>query len=349
MIMKSSQQPVKLGTGKDMDASEMKKSGGYTLVEVMVAMVISLIVLGGVYKAITDESINLAKDEAVLDMQNNARVALARIGGDLRRAGFFGCGAKKLSYPAGGYSFPAAIVFSNNDSTNSTIDDGTDAITLGYLGGDVPLEPDSVDDDTLSGDNFKLGRPAFVNGDTLLVTDCEEYAVFTKTNGSTTEPSATVVHADLIRVYGAPQPSRVYSFESSAYRVDGAELKLNNNVIAANIEDLQFEFISDSDNDGELNDEAWKQNLTGPPAIEIEDIRVIRVWVLAMSDTAYTYTDTSTYDYPNSPYYSTDNPFASTNGAGGSPAAQAGLANDRKHRYRYLASAVVYVRNLGII
>jgi type IV pilus assembly protein PilW len=330
-----------------MDASKMKKSGGFTLVEVMVAMVISLIVLGGVYKAITDETVNLAKEEAVLDMQNNARVALARISGDIRRAGFFGCGAKKRSYPAGG-SFPASIPdtidFSPDAPASSTTsDEGTDAITLRYLGGDVPLAPNSVIATTDSDDNFTLGRAAFVNGDTLLVTDCEEYAVFTKTNGSTSVPSATVVHADLNRVYGAPQPSRVYSFESSAYWVNGASLKLNTNTqeIAANIEDLQFEFREDTNHD-KVYSEAWSDTFTN-----VEDVGVIRVWVLAMSDTVYTYTDTNTYDYPNSPYSSTTTTFSSR--GVGSPASQAALAADRKHRYRYLASAVIYARNLGII
>jgi type IV pilus assembly protein PilW len=343
MIMKSSQSPVNQGTGKDMDTKVMNRSGGFTLVEVMVAMVISLIVLGGVYRAITDETINLAREEAVLDMQNNARVAIAMIAGDVRRAGFFGCGAGKVSYPVGGYTFSAPIVFSNNNAAAADdIDDGTDVITLRYLGGDVPLEPNSVLATTTNSDPFKLGRAAFVNGEELLVTDCEEYAVFTKTNGSTTEPSETVAHVDLNRVYGAPQPSRVYSFETSAYRVDGAELKLNGDVIAENIEDLQFEFVEDLNHDNVYND-GWSQTFTNA-----EDIGFIRVWVLAMSDPAYTYTDTNTYDYPNSPYHSGTIAAYSTNGAGDSPASQAALADDKKHRYRYLASAVIDVRNLRI-
>jgi hypothetical protein len=150
-----------------------------------------------------------------------------------------------------------------------------------------------------------------------------------------------VAHADLNRVYGAPQPSRVYSFESSAYRVDGASLKLGTQEIAANIEDLQFEFREDT-NHNNAYDEDWSDTFTN-----VEDVGVIRVWVLAMSDTAYTYTDTNTYDYPNSPYSSATSTFSSR--GVGSPASQAALANDRKHRYRYLASAVVYARNLGII
>lgn len=321
-----------------MDAFKTNNSGGYSLVEVMVAMVISLIVLAGVYRTITDETIYAERDEAVLDMQNNARAAVARIAGDLRRAGFFGCGGK-LSYPAS-FTFPTAIVFSNNDASVANIDDGTDSITLAFMGGDVPLEP-APSALTVSTDptkDFTLARSAFAANDFLLISDCEEYAVFQKTNG----PAKSVVQGgnNLGRAYGAPLPARVYSFESSAYRIDGASLRLNGNVVAENIEDLQFEFMSDADDDGQLDDESWVETF---PAGEV---RAIRVWVLAMSAPAYTHPDTDTYDYPNSPYASATSPFTSR--GTGSPASQAALASNLKHRYRYLTSAIIYLRNAGL-
>lgn len=346
-----------------MDTGKMKNSGGFTLVEIMVAMVISLIVLGGVYKAITDETINFTRDEATLDMQNNARAAIASIGLDIRRTGFYGCGGNLSANTVAGFTFPPTpIVFINNDATLSNgIDDGTDSITLTFLTGDVPLRPApaALTISTSTTKDFTLGRQDFAKGDVLLITDCEEYAIFRKTNCSDTflvrhstaddcpseSPPLTTFNssADLARAYGSPQPARVYGFASSTYRLNGADLMLNTNVIAANIEDLQFEFIEDLNQDG-VYDEAWSQTFTN-----VNDIGFIRVWVLAMSDPVYTYTDTDTYDYPNSPYYSVaDNPFASDHGAGGSPASQVGLANDKKHRYRYLASAVIDLRNLRI-
>ncbi len=327
-----------------MDAGTIKKNGGYTLVEVMVAMAISLIVLAGVYKAIVDESVNFEKDEAVLDMQNNARVAIARIARDIRRTGFFGCGGELSANTVAGFSFPpTSIVFAGDDSTNSAIDDGTDSITLQFLAGDVPVDVDTPTTLPSATDPITLYRKAFNNGDTLYVTDCEEYAIFDKTNG--TEPSKTVEHGvNLGRAYGTPLPARVYRFETAVYRVNGAQLRdINGQVIANNIEDLQFEFITDSDDDGELNDENWANTFTNAA-----DVRAIRIWVLAMSDTAYSYTDTNTYDYPNSPYHSGTAPY-NTNGTGGSPASQTGLSADLKHRYRYLASTIVYLRNAAIV
>jgi prepilin-type N-terminal cleavage/methylation domain-containing protein len=70
---------------------------GFTLVEVMVAMVITLIVMGGAYRTLTDENVNHDQSEKILDMQNNARVALERITRDVRRAGSLGCGGNLVA------------------------------------------------------------------------------------------------------------------------------------------------------------------------------------------------------------------------------------------------------------
>ncbi|MBU0673258.1 MAG: PilW family protein [Proteobacteria bacterium] len=65
---------------------------GFTLVEMVIAVLITLIVLGGVYQTMTSESIDRDVEESVIDMQNNARAAIVQIGKDVKGAGFFGCG-----------------------------------------------------------------------------------------------------------------------------------------------------------------------------------------------------------------------------------------------------------------
>ncbi|MCK5322883.1 MAG: prepilin-type N-terminal cleavage/methylation domain-containing protein, partial [Desulfobulbaceae bacterium] len=69
-----------------------QKQSGYTLVEIMVAMVITLIVMGGVYKTFTSESVNTEKEQMRIDMQMSGRVILDLISRDIRAAGFEGCG-----------------------------------------------------------------------------------------------------------------------------------------------------------------------------------------------------------------------------------------------------------------
>ena len=118
-----------------------------------------------------------------------------------------------------------------------------------------------------------------------------------------------------------------------------------------------MEFLFDEDLDKDLSDEVWRNVQTTGTGLTVaatgitytsKDVRAVRVWVLAMSDVIYTYTDNNTYDYPNSPYYSAANPFGSArNAAGGSPASNPGY-KDAEHRYRYLSSAVVYLRNAGL-
>ena len=305
----------------------------------MVALFISVIVMGGIYKAIQDETINLEKDEAILDMQNNVRVALERITKDLRKTGFFGCGGTEIYKPASFTFPPAAITFAGDDSDSSnTIDDGTDTSTFRFLGGDVPLAVNATSTNATN-QNYTLARPAFAAGDDLLITDCDKYAIFQKNNG----PARLVDHGntDLKRAFGLLAPARVYDFVEAAYRVEGTALKLNGDKIADNIEDLQFEFLEDTDDDGDLGNGNWSDSYTAAGTA-----MAVRVWILAMSEPVYTYTDTNTYDYPNSPY-SPSSPVYSSRGSG-SPASQAGLAKEKVHCYRYLASTIIYLRNSGI-
>ena len=53
--------------------------------------------MGGVYRAMVDENVNQDRSENILEMQNNARVALTSLVKDIRRTGFLGCGGKQVA------------------------------------------------------------------------------------------------------------------------------------------------------------------------------------------------------------------------------------------------------------
>jgi hypothetical protein len=218
-----------------------------------------------------------------------------------------------------------------------------------------------------------LKSPAFEKGDILVATDCQDYSIFQKTNDDGSNPIAHDANAflngtsnDLGVRYGLDSPARVYKLDTTTYFINKTNFDFcyNNTdkAIASNIEDLQFQFLFDEDNDGNLTEESWQDNLG---AHNPSQVRAIRIFLLAMSAPDYGYTDTNTYDYPNSPYYTPDpnntykdgngnlkpaNPFGSDNGSGGSPASMAPIShpNAGEHRHRYLASAVVLLRNAGL-
>jgi hypothetical protein len=262
-------------------------------------------------------------------------------------------------------------------ATHLLYQEGTDAITLVYLSGEQPLNNGGMA--LLGTDDVPVPNPkGFADGDILYITDCKNYSLFQKTGVTAAvalpdtgkikhDAGAGINGADsnLNYLYGSTEPlAWVYKLNTATYFIHKDKYTLNLNLasapLASNIEDLQFEFLFDELNDGSLTNDVWVTNLGAHTAREV---RAVRIWVLAMSDTDFTYTDPNTYDYPNSRYYTPTantykdaagnwkpvNPFHSTNGAGGSPTilARTSPSHD-KNRHRYLASAVVILRNAGL-
>jgi prepilin-type N-terminal cleavage/methylation domain-containing protein len=68
----------------------MKQSRGVTLIELLIAMVISAILIAGIYRVFIRQQKTYATQEQVADMQQNARVAINRMMREIRMAGFGG-------------------------------------------------------------------------------------------------------------------------------------------------------------------------------------------------------------------------------------------------------------------
>ncbi len=71
--------------------SKQKHNKGFTLVEVMISMVISLILLLGVSQIFTSNKRSQNIAGGLARVQENARFALKKISADMRRAGYVGC------------------------------------------------------------------------------------------------------------------------------------------------------------------------------------------------------------------------------------------------------------------
>jgi len=370
---------------------------GFTLVEIMVAMVITMIVMGGVYQTLSDENVNHDRSEKILDMQNNARVALGRISRDVRRTGSLGCGgtlkASTLSHsvttdttfiqdltlnPASpsALHWPAdhsildtllgnmagtdvnllseVMGFSDNVAPGHGLyQESTDVLTLVYLSDERVLASAMG---TAVNAPISLKANGFSDGDILYITDCEDYSLFKASSVTiSTDPVVTpptVLHAtdNLKKNYGDQSTARLFKLNTATYFIkSGGDFTLyynaDNAPLADNIEDLQFEFLADENGNGNLGDEVWRTNLATYSSARA--VRVVRIWVLAMSEPDYSYTNNENYDYPNSPYCSAVSTFTCRNK--GTPASLA-LASptNGKNRHRYLASAVVYLRNAAL-
>lgn len=90
----------------------LKESKGVTLIELMVALVMSAIVIAGLYRSFIGQQKTFSVQEQVVDMQQNARIVMNKVMRDIRMAGF---GNVANVLPAMGYS--SAFTMNANNLT----------------------------------------------------------------------------------------------------------------------------------------------------------------------------------------------------------------------------------------
>ena len=73
-----------------MNQNILKKSKGVTLIELLIALVISAILVAGIYRTFIQQQKTYATQEQVADMQQNVRVAINRMIREIRMSGFGG-------------------------------------------------------------------------------------------------------------------------------------------------------------------------------------------------------------------------------------------------------------------
>lgn len=78
-----------------------KRAAGFSLVEIMVALLISLFILGGAITILVQNQQNYRQNDDFGRLQENARFALDLITSDLRMAGFWGCSINLRNQIAG--------------------------------------------------------------------------------------------------------------------------------------------------------------------------------------------------------------------------------------------------------
>jgi len=75
----------------NMKAHTAKLARGFTLVELMIAMLLSLFLLGAITYVVVNSNKNYNTTDSLARLQENARFAMEFITRDLRRAGYIGC------------------------------------------------------------------------------------------------------------------------------------------------------------------------------------------------------------------------------------------------------------------
>jgi type IV pilus assembly protein PilW len=184
---------------------------GFSLVELMVAMVMGLIVVGGTLSLLANSRKNYTFQDSVARLQENARFAVHVLTNDLRMAGYFGCAddVKKVfnhvdggdtslfgsTRPLEGFEQGGAVWYPTNSTSRvGEIAAGTDAITVRYMdGGDqndilppyMPTESAAL--------HIAAGN-GLVKGDIVAVSDCSSTDIFQITGPTDPNGTGTLNH-----------------------------------------------------------------------------------------------------------------------------------------------------------
>ncbi len=189
---------------------------GLSLVELMVAVVVGVILIGGVVQIYVGSKGTYRTQDALSRLQENGRYALNLLASDIRASGFRGClspkrGAEDVTIIA---NAPVPDIFSGSNSVNgyentsgqswtpslptgtSQVLDDTDAITVQHGGscgakltGNMATANANVQIDASN-------TCGFAAGEAILISDCEQSDLFRATNVSQGSGKITIAHAN---------------------------------------------------------------------------------------------------------------------------------------------------------
>lgn len=193
-------------------SARMRRFAGFSLIELMVAMVISLILMSGVISVFISSKRSYSTNTAVAQVQESGRFAFSFLAPEIRMAGYMGC--TKLAHTSsilnggittfnfsqgiGGYEYsgtsPGNTYTGSANGWTPTLDSTISSLSPTPLSGSDVLviystngNPISVNQFNYSNDTFKLQNSTptaagLYNGEIGVITDCEKADVFQMTN-----------------------------------------------------------------------------------------------------------------------------------------------------------------------
>lgn len=185
---------------------------GFSLVEMMIAMTISLILLAGVLAVVYSSKVAYRQNERVARLQENGRAAVELMLQDMRAGGFHGCTRTvpftntlttstdlrwNFAAPVQGYDFASAATWAPAlDASVTSPRDGSDIVAVRTVRPGRPLMTTSagMSSTTANIAVTKNASDTIASGTPVMISDCSAAAVFavtTFTDGSTT---ATLAH-----------------------------------------------------------------------------------------------------------------------------------------------------------
>ena len=208
------------------------RQAGLSLIELMIAITISFVVIGGLGTVFLGSRQSYRAQEDMSRLQENGRFAMDRLSRDIRQAGYAGCtrdvAIKEIANPPTGFN-PATTGIQGFEGgalppelTSSEVASGTDIVRVQFAAPGTTqifgnLAPSNANIQIPSNPN------KFQAGSIIMVTDCSSMDIFratTVSNGST----VTITHASntnsdnkLSKIYGPT--TEVMAFQTVIYYV----------------------------------------------------------------------------------------------------------------------------------
>lgn len=162
----------------------IKRQSGLSIIEIMVALTLSLILTLGLVHIFTSNSQSFRMAEASARIQESGRMALGMVAREVRNADYWGCLSSDVSLPDNMLNNDAAFdvdaLLRGLDAENGTGPDGSDVLYLGGVEGGarakVPFAP-GAGTATLAVDHVDGDDPLVV-GEILVVSSCKSGDLF---------------------------------------------------------------------------------------------------------------------------------------------------------------------------
>lgn len=225
--------------------------GGFSLVELMIALVLGLLVIGGVTTVFLSNKQSYRSNQGLSEIQENSRIAFELMARDLRQAGLTGCGnvgrvANVLNNgPSGASTLAWWADFSNNAIHGYEGGADDPALTEGGASGNRVSTTDSLQiigaspvgfsiaSDDAAGGTMTLNESTtdLVNGDVLVVCDPDHAAIVQLS----ADPSGTPLGLTINSTTGSPGncsiglgfPTQCTTANSYAFAANSQIAKLN--------------------------------------------------------------------------------------------------------------------------
>lgn len=253
---------------------------GYTLVELMIAIVIGLILISAASVTYIAQNRAYITQDNISETNTQSKIAHDLIIDDIRNAGFAVPGDLDELSVNGNTSIVVPV---DNTDTSDSITISSGSILAGYL--QCAVVPFAISSCGLNPDAISISNEyALSTGDVINV-DGVAAAMVTSTAGN-------VVNLDRKLVIAIDVNRPVYYIGSVTYSVDNnMDLWRNTQLIAENIEDLQFAYAVDEDGDDLIDDQppGGGNDIFGPEdyvntMTDPSTIRSIRLNLLARTD-----------------------------------------------------------------